>query len=108
MERRHNNVAAAAKAVMTGTAITRVEGSLWASKRERLIGEIIGRVGGPDQHLDDIAFERAIRTGPNAQLRASLLQRNASNTSTTALSAASRTRAAKCWRLSASKQTAKQ
>ena len=60
---------------MTGTAITKVEGSVSASKRERLIGEIIGRVGDPDQHLDDIAFELAIRTGPNAQLRASLLQR---------------------------------
>jgi hypothetical protein len=51
------------------------DGSLWASKRERLNGEIIGRVGDPDQHLDDIAFELAIRTGPNAELRASLLQR---------------------------------
>jgi hypothetical protein len=47
------------------------DGSLWASKRERLNGEIIGRVGDPDQHLDDIAFELAIRTGPNAELRAS-------------------------------------
>jgi hypothetical protein len=47
--------------------------SRWASKHDRLIAEVIARAGTAD--LDAIAIEVAIRTGPDAALTASLLER---------------------------------
>ena len=51
------------------------DGSRWTYKHDDLIKHIIDQIGHPDQHLDEIARELATQIGPDAQLRASLLER---------------------------------
>ena len=51
------------------------DSSRWTHKHDDLIKRIIDRIEHPDQHLDAIARELATRIGPDAQLRASPLER---------------------------------
>jgi hypothetical protein len=51
------------------------DSSCWTHKHDDLIKRIIDQIGHPDQHLDEIARELATQIGPDAQLRASLLER---------------------------------
>jgi hypothetical protein len=51
------------------------DSSRWTHKHDDLIKRIIDQIGHPDQHLDAIAHELAVQLGPDAQLRASLLER---------------------------------
>ena len=51
------------------------DGARWTCKQDDLIQQLIDQIGHPDQHLDAIARELAKQIGPDAQLRASLLQR---------------------------------
>jgi hypothetical protein len=51
------------------------DGSCRTYKHDDLIKHIIDQIGHPDQHLDAIVHEPAGQIGPDAQLRASLLER---------------------------------
>jgi hypothetical protein len=75
------------------------DGSCPTYKHDDLIKHTIDQIGHPDQHLDEIARELATQTGPDAQLRASLLERYSQQTWTIALSGAPRQRARWCSRL---------